>query len=97
MSNVKTIEKINLKNIGKRSVVILPLDEYEEMKQELEMFRFRKIAQNVPEEKHEVVNETSILLWAQEAKKQKEAGKLGRFHDLVKKEYPTVAKKYGRA
>lgn len=97
MSNTKTIEKINLKNIGKHPVVILPLDEYEEMKQELEMLRFAKIAQNISETEHETVDETDILEWAQEAKKQKKSGKLDSIRNMVKKEYPVIAKKYGIA
>jgi hypothetical protein len=97
MSNAKTIEKISFANIGKRPVVILPIEEYEEMKNELEMFRFMSRAESVSAVEDEAVNETAILEWAKAAKKQKKSGKLGRFHDLAKKDYPAIAKKYGIA
>ena len=42
----------------------------------------------------EVVSEDDVLRWSREAKKLKKAGKLPQFNELVKKEYPVLAKKY---
>lgn len=45
-------------------------------------------------DKKEVVTEENILSWSREAKKLKRADKLPLFEDLIKREYPKIAKKY---
>jgi hypothetical protein len=41
------------------------------------------------------VTEADVLRWSKEAKKLKKAGKLPLFKNLIKKEYPSLARKYG--
>ncbi|MBU4224000.1 hypothetical protein KJ934_02160 [Patescibacteria group bacterium] len=61
-------------------LVIIPRKEYEEFL--------------ASKEKKEQVTESDVLRWSREAKKLKKAGKLPLFKDLIKKEYPSLAKKY---
>ena len=48
----------------------------------------------IKKEKVKKVTEKDVLRWSREAKKLKKEGKLPLFKDLIKKEYPLLAKKY---
>lgn len=42
----------------------------------------------------EMVTAEDVLRWSREAKELKKKGKLPLFRDLIKREYPGIAKKY---
>lgn len=83
MADVITIPK---RMTGRDELVVLPRKEYERL---LEVKR-----ENGKMYKKETVTEENVLRWSREAKKLKRAGKLPLFEDLIKKEYPKIAKKY---
>lgn len=62
-------------------LIIIPRKEYEEF---LELKEKRK----------EEITEEDVLRWSQEAKRLKRAGKLPLFKNLIRKEYPNLARKY---
>ncbi|MBU2109683.1 hypothetical protein KKB71_01875 [Patescibacteria group bacterium] len=67
--------------IKSEDLVIIPRKEYEEFLE-------------IKKEERGRVTEADVLRWSREAKKLKKAGKLPLFKDLIKKEYPSLAKKY---
>lgn len=80
------------------STITIPKKEYEELKRHAsaylkiveETFKAKK---DTPREDEEITEE-SVLRMAKEARQLYRAGKLPLFKDLIKKEYPQLAKKY---
>ena len=63
-------------------LVVISRKEYERF------LRFQK------HEEEKKITEADILRWSREARKLKKTGKLPLFENLIKKEYPDIAKKY---
>ncbi|NOY35501.1 MAG: hypothetical protein GXP44_01095 [bacterium] len=76
--SVLTIPKNLIKN---DDLVVIPRKEYEAFLELREVKTAR-------------VTEDDVLRWSKEAKKLKKEGKLPLFKDLIKKEYPALAKKH---
>lgn len=62
-------------------LVIIPRKEYEEFLE-------------IKKEERRQATEEDVLRWSREARKLKKAGKLPLFKNLIKKEYPALARKY---
>jgi hypothetical protein len=76
--NTITIPKNLIKN---DDLVIIPRKEYE---------KFLELKEKI----NEGITEEDVLRWSREAKHLKKEGKLPLFKNLIKKEYPSLARKY---
>lgn len=80
------------------NTLTVPKKEYEELKRKASLYE--ALVQSTPDrvfdlkQKKENVTEQDVLRWSREAKKLKKVGKLPLFENLIKKEYPKIAKKY---
>ena len=70
MTTLTVLKRLKPQRIGKTPIVVLPLADYERMKEDLEMFYARKLAKDIREARKEI-KEGRVLTLAEVKKRLK--------------------------
>ena len=75
MNTLTILKKIKPQQIGKLPVVILPLEHYEKMREDLETFHSKKLSEEIKKTREEV-KKGKVLSFSEVKKKLKVSGRV---------------------